>query len=185
VPRYDFNWQTNYELEEPKVLPPGTRVHCVAHWDNSENNLANPNPDETVYWGDQTFEEMMLGFFDVAVPLDREKLLADGSVPKLQPNSTMEDRAQELIANFDRDGDGMLKKEELPDRFQVAFGLLDANRDEEIDVAEATKFIKMQGGRGVSRLGGGRGRGRDDRSERSRDRDNDGGKPNPDAAGGG
>jgi peroxiredoxin len=185
VPRYDFNWQTNYELEEPKVLPPGTRVHCVAHWDNSENNLANPNPDETVYWGDQTFEEMMLGFFDVAVPLDREKLLADGSVPKLQPNSTMEDRAQELIANFDRDGDGMLKKEELPDRFQVAFGLLDANRDEEIDVAEATKFIKMQGGRGVGRLGGGRGRGRDDRSERSRDRDNDGGKPNPDAAGGG
>ncbi len=186
VPRYDFNWQTNYELEKPKVLPPGTRVHCVAHWDNSEENLANPNPDETVHWGDQTFEEMMIGFFDVAVPLDHEKLLADGSVPKLQPNSTMEDRAKELIANFDRDGDGMLKKDELPDRFQVAFGLLDANRDEQIDVTEATKFIKLQGGRGAGGFGGGRGRGGFGGDHgRSRDRGDKGARPAPDAAGGG
>jgi peroxiredoxin/mono/diheme cytochrome c family protein len=159
VPRYDFNWQTSYELAEPKVLPPGTRVHCVAHWDNSEENLANPDPSQTVYWGDQTFEEMMLGFFDVAVPIDREKLLADGTVPKLQPNSTMEDRARELIANFDRDGDNLLKKEELPGRFQMAFGMLDGNKDEKIDVSEAANFIKLQGGRGRGGFGGGRGRG--------------------------
>ena len=82
VPRYDFNWQTSYELAEPKTLPPGTRVHCVAHWDNSENNLANPNPAATVNWGDQTFEEMMIGFFDVAIPIDREKLLAIGHHPQ-------------------------------------------------------------------------------------------------------
>jgi peroxiredoxin len=155
VPKYDFNWQTSYELVEPKVLPPGTRVHCVAHWDNSENNLSNPDPSQTVYWGDQTWEEMMLGFFDVAVPVDREALVTKGTVPKLEPNSTVEDRAMELIANFDRDGDGKLKKDELPGRFQQAFAFLDGNGDEEIDVTEATTFIKMQGGRGL----GGRGRG--------------------------
>ncbi len=99
VPRFDFNWQTCYELAEPKTLPPGTRVHCVAHWDNSENNLANPNPAATVNWGDQTFEEMMIGFFDVAIPIDREKLLATGTIPKLEPAATLEDRAKSSSAS--------------------------------------------------------------------------------------
>ncbi|MFO0946242.1 MAG: redoxin domain-containing protein [Planctomycetota bacterium] len=63
VPRYDFNWQLRYELAEPKLMPAGTVLRCVAHFDNSEENLANPNPKETVRWGDQTFEEMMIGFF--------------------------------------------------------------------------------------------------------------------------
>ncbi len=156
VPRYDFNWQTSYELAEPKVLPPGTRMHCVAHWDNSENNLANPDPDETVHWGDQTFEEMMIGFFDVAVPLDREKLLADGTVPKLEPNATLEDRARELIANFDRDGDGKLNKEELPERSNWPSACSTPTRTRRSTSAEATKFIKMRGGRGVGGFGGGR-----------------------------
>ena len=69
VPRYDFNWQTTYRLATPKVLPAGTRIHCLAHYDNSEHNLANPAPDKTVRWGDQTWDEMMIGYFDVAVPV--------------------------------------------------------------------------------------------------------------------
>jgi peroxiredoxin len=67
VPRYDFNWQNGYEYAEPKFMPAGTRMVCVAHYDNSENNLANPNPNETVRWGDQTWEEMMIGYFDVTL----------------------------------------------------------------------------------------------------------------------
>ena len=47
VPRYDFNWQTAYRLAEPKELPEGTRLHCVAHFDNSEDNLNNPDPTKT------------------------------------------------------------------------------------------------------------------------------------------
>ena len=69
MPRYDFNWQTTYRLATPKVLPAGTRIHCLAHYDNSEHNLANPAPDKTVRWGDQTWDEMMIGYFDVAVPV--------------------------------------------------------------------------------------------------------------------
>ena len=48
-------------------LPKGTRIECVAHFDNSRNNAANPNPDTEVRWGDQSWEEMMIGWFDVAI----------------------------------------------------------------------------------------------------------------------
>ena len=65
VPNYDFNWQNGYALEEPKLMPAGTRLHCVAHFDNSEENLANPDPTKRVRWGDQTWEEMMIGYFDM------------------------------------------------------------------------------------------------------------------------
>ena len=63
VPKYDFNWQIRYVLSEPKRIPAGTTMNCTAQFDNSENNLANPNPNETVHWGPQTWHEMMIGFF--------------------------------------------------------------------------------------------------------------------------
>lgn len=64
VPHYDFNWQNAYELAEPKRIPAGTHIHCVAHFDNSPQNWANPDPSAAVRWGDQTWEEMMIGYFD-------------------------------------------------------------------------------------------------------------------------
>ncbi len=68
VPQYDFGWQTNYRLEEPKLMPMGTRLDCFATFDNSEENLNNPDPKATVGFGDQTFEEMMIGFFEIVDP---------------------------------------------------------------------------------------------------------------------
>jgi hypothetical protein len=67
VPKYDFNWQLIYRYKEPLLLPKGTRVDCVAHFDNSTANKANPDPTKNVRWGDQTWEEMMIGWFDYAV----------------------------------------------------------------------------------------------------------------------
>ncbi len=67
VPNYDFTWQFGYEETTPVLLPKGTRIECTAHHDNSANNPANPNPNITVKWGDQTWEEMMMGFFAVVV----------------------------------------------------------------------------------------------------------------------
>jgi hypothetical protein len=63
VPRYDFNWQNTYLFQKPMPMPEGTQLHCVAHFDNSEENLVNPNPRVPVMWGDQTWEEMMVGTF--------------------------------------------------------------------------------------------------------------------------
>ncbi len=67
VPHYDFNWQNSYEFKEPKLMPAGTKLTCVAHYDNSAANLANPDPTAAVRWGDQTWEEMMIGYFDMVL----------------------------------------------------------------------------------------------------------------------
>lgn len=67
VPNYDFAWQNAYAFIEPKKMPAGTRLHCTAWFDNSEENLANPDPTARVRWGDQTWEEMMIGYFDYAL----------------------------------------------------------------------------------------------------------------------
>src|SRR5690606_25148777 len=70
IPKYDFNWQNTYTLKEPKFMPAGSSIHCVATYDNSAENLNNPDPSQVVHFGDQTWDEMMLGFFD-AVPMDQ------------------------------------------------------------------------------------------------------------------
>jgi hypothetical protein len=80
VPRYDFNWQLTYYLKEPKVLPKGTVLECVARYDNSPNNPFNPDPKSDVYWGEQTWEEMLAGFVDLALPAG--KTMRDVAVPK-------------------------------------------------------------------------------------------------------
>ncbi len=64
VPHYDFNWQHRYVLTEPKRLPKGTQVRCIAIYDNSANNPANPDPDREVLAGKQTWDEMFNGYFD-------------------------------------------------------------------------------------------------------------------------
>ncbi len=70
VPKYDFNWQLGYNLTKPKLLPKGTVIECIAHYDNSPNNPANPDPTKEVFWGDQTWEEMLAGFMDIAMPVN-------------------------------------------------------------------------------------------------------------------
>ena len=67
VPNYDFNWQTTYFLEEPKVLPAGTRVVHRTWWDNSVQNPANPDPNREVPWGLQSWDEMLYGAIDFRV----------------------------------------------------------------------------------------------------------------------
>ena len=147
VPAYDFNWQTAYRLTEPKTFPKGTRVHCVAHFDNSENNLNNPDPDDRVKWGAQTWEEMLIGYFDIAIPKDK--------VTRLSP---FERRAEELIVQFDKNYDDKVQRREAPLKFQVFFMQLDLDQNGELtvpEVAEAIEKFKDKFGRR------GRGRNRD------------------------
>ena len=72
VPEYDFNWQITYKLEKPIPIPKGTRIEATALFDNSPNNPANPDPSKEVGWGDQSWEEMMIGFFSLAVDMDHD-----------------------------------------------------------------------------------------------------------------
>jgi len=70
VPKYDFYWQLDYRLPEPLKLPPGAKIECTAVFDNSPNNPTNPDPTKEVRFGEQSWEEMMFGFYDVIVPVD-------------------------------------------------------------------------------------------------------------------
>jgi len=70
---YDFYWQLMYRLAQPRPLKAGTRLQAVAWYDNSRKNPHNPDPTATVRWGDQSYEEMMVGFFDIAVPAGVDK----------------------------------------------------------------------------------------------------------------
>ncbi|MEO8126284.1 MAG: thiol-disulfide isomerase [Bryobacteraceae bacterium] len=67
IDHYDFRWQLNYRLRTPRLLPAGTRMQCTAWFDNSPNNPLNPDPSAEVRFGEQSWQEMMIGFFDVAV----------------------------------------------------------------------------------------------------------------------
>lgn len=76
VPKYDFNWQINYYFPQPKPLPTGTKLEVTGVWDNSPNNRFNPDPAAEVHWGDQSWEEMLLGLTMLQIDpnLDLDKL---------------------------------------------------------------------------------------------------------------
>jgi mono/diheme cytochrome c family protein len=78
IPRYDFNWQTSYRLAEPLRLPKGTKIACTAHYDNSADNPANPDPKTEIRWGDQTWEEMMIGWIDFVWEQPEREALVEG-----------------------------------------------------------------------------------------------------------
>ena len=70
---YNFYWQLSYRLAQPMLLKAGTELQAVGWYDNSKNNPHNPDPTVAVRWGDQTYDEMMVGFFDVAIPANIDK----------------------------------------------------------------------------------------------------------------
>lgn len=74
IPRYDFNWQLRYELAEPRRIPAGTTMKITAVYDNSAGNPANPDPTATVRWGQQTFNEMMIGYVEYQTRADEPAL---------------------------------------------------------------------------------------------------------------
>ncbi|TLD70596.1 redoxin domain-containing protein [Phragmitibacter flavus] len=71
IPHYDFNWQLQYTYKQPKFIPKGSVMTITAAFDNSTNNPANPDPTQTVRWGSQTYDEMMIGYIEHYVPLQK------------------------------------------------------------------------------------------------------------------
>jgi hypothetical protein len=67
VPRYDFNWQQLYAFGTPRNAPRGTKLEVVGVWDNSASNRSNPDPKAEVHWGDQSWEEMLLGLVTMSI----------------------------------------------------------------------------------------------------------------------
>jgi mono/diheme cytochrome c family protein len=68
IPRYDFNWQLRYDYAQPRLLQRGSKVKITAIYDNSAENPANPDPTKVIRWGQQTFDEMMIGYLEYYTP---------------------------------------------------------------------------------------------------------------------
>jgi hypothetical protein len=85
VPNYRATWQLWYDLAEPLALPKGTKIECTAHFDNSPNNPLNPDPTKDVVWGDQSWDEMMVGFFNVV--FDAKMPLRELFAPTRKPRA--------------------------------------------------------------------------------------------------
>lgn len=148
VPRYDFNWQHTYEFAEPVALDGIEALEIVAVFDNSATNPANPAPHETVLWGDQTWEEMALAFFEVASPVDASAARgADGQSDRAA-DPRAEARAEEFFRRFDGDGDGAVTRAEAPRIVRdYSFGILDGDGDGRITPDEARRAMGARRGR--------------------------------------
>lgn len=124
VPSYDFNWQHNYQLTSPLPLRQVDRLRFKATFDNSADNPNNPDPNEYVTWGDQTWQEMAVTFIGVAQPLKAQALTRSKQERKRNNLLRAEQREQwqreaeqfaaRYIARFDSDGDQRLSAHELP-----------------------------------------------------------------------
>ena len=111
--RYDFNWQLRYEL---KNLAPcrGSRIEVTGVFDNSKDNPANPNPDQSVRWGDQSDEEMLIGYVEC-------------EFENSNPAINRQDRRRDLFTQLDKNKDGFLTKNEFTR--PGLFPLFDSDKD--------------------------------------------------------
>lgn len=109
IPRYDFNWQLLYRYTEPRTFPKGTTMKFTAGFDNSEKNPANPDPKATVRWGEQTNDEMLLGYIEYFIPVAKQGSKSDDPFQF----ALSEDRDQMLFMSLDANDDGKLSSDEL------------------------------------------------------------------------
>ncbi|KAA0139039.1 redoxin domain-containing protein [Gimesia chilikensis] len=141
VPNYDFNWQHIYELSKPMSLDTVDGLEFTVKFDNSKDNPFNPDPNEYVTWGDQTWEEMAIAFFEVAEP---RKQKSQETKPKPEKKLTkaeakqqreaelkkeLDKRAAAFFKRFDKNGDGRVDVEEVPLATQRYGRIRDDNGD--------------------------------------------------------
>ncbi|MFM7037016.1 MAG: redoxin family protein [Planctomycetaceae bacterium] len=142
IPRYDFNWQLRYEPATPLVLPRGSKVTVTAVYDNSSGNPSNPNPAQTVRWGEQTHEEMLIGYVETWAPFA-------GPPENQVRNSRRTGGADDSFRVCDADGNGFVTLAELqqaapriprlrdqPESVDRLFRVADINSDKQLSADE-------------------------------------------------
>ncbi|HEY4307851.1 MAG TPA: redoxin domain-containing protein [Pirellulales bacterium] len=144
IPNYDFNWQLRYVYDEPKLMPRGTRLHCTAHFDNSAENLSNPDPTRAVTASEQTWDEMMQGNFSAIYPGEDPACVALVALSRAAP-ANAED-ALDLAATVNRllelgaraDKDSALERGKLYRRLKATYPF-----DRRIDYAWALTLVNQ------------------------------------------
>ena len=141
VPEYDFNWQHIYQLNKPLPLSDVRSITAEIVFDNSSQNPFNPDPSKYVMWGDQTWEEMAIGFFDVSVPRNPDES-KETTKPAAKKAEAEVERAKQtklqaevdrtvsrFFKRFDANGDDVVTKDELPIALQSKRGYSRWNTD--------------------------------------------------------
>lgn len=148
VPEYDFNWQLQYRYVKPRRIAAGSTIEAIAWYDNSADNPANPNPNQTVRWGDQTDEEMLVGYVEYYVP-GTQVASADGGAGKpasrptrssAAPTGGVDPKLARQFRGVDHNGDGIVTASELNDR--AFFTALDTDANGKVSLVEADRAIK-------------------------------------------
>ena len=163
VPRYDFNWQLRYKLAKPVPVPAGSTVIATAVFDNSEANRANPDPTKNVQWGQQTDEEMMLGYLEYEVKGPAKAFDGPGQAPgplaRLIAGKSREETQKRFFNLLDANKDDFLTRQELgrlgqfvprlrdnPDRIDTMLNTLDVNDDGKLSREEIKGIRNLAGG---------------------------------------
>jgi thiol-disulfide isomerase/thioredoxin len=128
VPRFDFNWQLLYRLAEPIAAPRGSKLEVRALYDNSPGNPANPDPAKVVRWGNQTEDEMLLGYVEYVNPATNPRA-ASATRPRERPVRLTRKALARLGQALDLDGDAKISRLEAGDQYADLHAQLDANHD--------------------------------------------------------
>ena len=146
LPRYDFNWQRDYTFAEPMKVPAGSKLIARYTYDNSKRNPANPDPNRTVPWGDQSFDEMLYTALRYR--------WVDETSDHMKPDYDKQLQANRMMGMLDDNLDGKIEKAELKGKMgeglKAKFALIDKNHDGVIDAKEwkvAMSFMANQGRR--------------------------------------
>ena len=162
VPHYDFNWQHTYEWSEPILLKDIDRLSFTATFDNSPNNPFNPNPNEYVMWGDQTWEEMAVAFFEIARPrtpggtettgrsMKMAKVTKSSTIRGSDETADAKDAsfADDFLVRFDTNRDGVVAKSEVSRIVRdYSFRIMDLDNDGKLTRDELLDSSRLRRGR--------------------------------------
>ncbi len=146
VPRYDFNWQHIYQFQEPLPLSSIKELEFVCRFDNSDNNPTNPDPSQYVTWGDQSWEEMALAFFEIARPRESK---AVSSPLTDEEQAARQAKVKQFVARFlekfDANGDQLVERDETPLSLRrFGFRRLDSDGDGALTESELEELARRK-----------------------------------------